>query len=176
LAPKRRRRLRQQHDQPVIHRLSVHARVVPAGLMRKAALDAAGPIWQGMAMPIARRLPAAALALPAALALCATLAQPLATAQAAAPVPAASSQGMVVSAHHLATEAGLDVLRHGGNAVDAAVAVGYALAVTFPEAGNLGGGGFMTVRLADGTTHFVDFRETAPGRATPTMYQDRNGR
>lgn len=94
---------------------------------------------------------------------------------AAAPAPAAARQGMVVSAHRLATEAGLDVLRHGGNAVDAAVAVGYALAVTFPEAGNLGGGGFMTVRLADGTTRFLDFRETAPGRSTATMYQDKDG-
>jgi gamma-glutamyltranspeptidase/glutathione hydrolase len=69
--------------------------------------------------------------------------------------------------------AGLDVLRRGGNAVDAAVAVAYALAVTFPEAGNLGGGGFMTLRLADGTVHFLDFRETAPGAARATMYLDK---
>ncbi len=93
-------------------------------------------------------------------------------AQAASPEPVASDHAMVVSAHRLATAAGLDVLRQGGNAIDAAVAVGYALAVTFPEAGNLGGGGFMTVRLADGTTHFLDFRETAPGAARADMYLD----
>jgi len=106
----------------------------------------------------------------------ALVAAPIAqSAFAASPVPAAADHGMVVTAHHLATEAGLDVLRGGGNAIDAAVAVGYALAVTFPEAGNLGGGGFMTVRLADGTTHFLDFRETAPGAATAKMYQDKAG-
>jgi len=96
-------------------------------------------------------------------------------AQAASPLPVAAEHGMVVSAHRLATEAGLDVLRHGGNAVDAAVAVGYALAVTFPEAGNIGGGGFMTIRFHDGRTAFIDFRETAPMAATATMYQDAHG-
>jgi len=96
-------------------------------------------------------------------------------AMAASPEPVAADHGMVVSAHRLATEAGLDVLRHGGNAVDAAVAVGYALAVTFPEAGNLGGGGFMTLRLADGSTRFLDFRETAPGAARADMYLDKAG-
>ncbi|MFO1254913.1 MAG: gamma-glutamyltransferase [Sphingomonadaceae bacterium] len=96
-------------------------------------------------------------------------------AQAAAPAPVAAENGMVVSAHRLATQAGIDVLRQGGNAVDAAVAVGYALAVTFPEAGNIGGGGFMTIRMADGRASFIDFRETAPGKATPTMYQDKAG-
>ena len=65
--------------------------------------------------------------------------------------------------------------KSGGNAVDAAIAVGYALAVTFPEAGNLGGGGFMTIRFHDGRTAFIDFREKAPGAATATMYQDANG-
>ncbi len=97
------------------------------------------------------------------------------TAQAASPEPVAADHGMVVTAHHLATQAGLDVLRHGGNAIDAAVAVGYALAVTFPEAGNLGGGGFMTVRLADGTSRFLDFREMAPGAARADMYLDARG-
>jgi gamma-glutamyltranspeptidase/glutathione hydrolase len=82
---------------------------------------------------------------------------------------------MVVSAHRFASKAGVDVLKAGGNAVDAAVAVAYALAVTFPEAGNLGGGGFMTVRFHDGRTSFIDFRETAPGAATATMYLDANG-
>ena len=96
-------------------------------------------------------------------------------ARAASPAPVAADHAMVVTAHRLATEAGLDVLRHGGNAIDAAVAVGYALAVTFPEAGNLGGGGFMTVRLADGSVHFLDFRETAPGAARATMYLDAKG-
>ncbi|WP_353229073.1 gamma-glutamyltransferase [Novosphingobium sp.] len=104
------------------------------------------------------------------------LAQPVDSAFAASPVPVAADHGMVVTAHRLATAAGLDVLRHGGNAIDAAVAVAYALAVTFPEAGNLGGGGFMTVRLADGTTHFLDFRETAPGAARATMYLDQAGK
>ena len=96
-------------------------------------------------------------------------------AQAASPEPVAADHAMVVTAHRLATQAGLDVLREGGNAIDAAVAVGYALAVTFPEAGNLGGGGFMTVRLADGSTRFLDFRETAPGAARADMYLDKAG-
>lgn len=95
--------------------------------------------------------------------------------EAASPTPAGAEHGMVVSAHRLASKAGIDVLKAGGNAVDAAVAVGYALAVTFPEAGNLGGGGFMTVRFNDGRTAFIDFRETAPGAATATMYLDANG-
>jgi len=94
---------------------------------------------------------------------------------AASPTPAGAEHGMVVSAHQLASKAGIDVLKAGGNAVDAAVAVGYALAVTFPEAGNLGGGGFVTVRFHDGRTAFIDFRETAPGAATATMFQDANG-
>lgn len=93
----------------------------------------------------------------------------------ASPTPVGAEHGMVVSAHRLASKAGVDVLKAGGNAVDAAVAVGYALAVTFPEAGNLGGGGFMTVRFHDGRTAFIDFRETAPAAATATMYLDANG-
>lgn len=95
---------------------------------------------------------------------------------AASQVPVGAEHGMVVSAHHLASDAGVEVLKEGGNAVDAAIAVAYALAVTFPEAGNIGGGGFMTVRLADGRTSFIDFRETAPAAATPTMYQDKAGK
>jgi gamma-glutamyltranspeptidase/glutathione hydrolase len=91
------------------------------------------------------------------------------------PVPVAGRQGMVVSAQSLATEAGVEVLRQGGNAVDAAVAVGYALAVTYPAAGNLGGGGFMTLRLADGSVHFLDFREKAPMAATAGMFLDAQG-
>ncbi len=94
---------------------------------------------------------------------------------AASPQPAAAKNGMVVSAHRLASDTGVAVLKQGGSAVDAAIAVAYALAVTFPEAGNLGGGGFMTVRFADGRTTFIDFRETAPQAATPNMYLDAQG-
>lgn len=99
----------------------------------------------------------------------------LTAAHAASPVPVGAERGMVVSAHALASEIGVDVLRRGGNAVDAAVAVGYALAVVYPAAGNLGGGGLMTLRLADGSAHFVDFRETAPAAARADMYLDAQG-
>ncbi|TPI55738.1 gamma-glutamyltransferase [Mesorhizobium sp. B3-1-3] len=94
---------------------------------------------------------------------------------AASPQPAKGEHGMVVTAQHLATEIGVDVLKKGGNAVDAAVAVGYALAVVYPNAGNIGGGGFMTVRMKDGRTTFLDFRERAPLAATKTMYLDKDG-
>src|SRR3569832_1691435 len=97
-------------------------------------------------------------------------------AQAASPPPAAGENGMVVTAQHLATHVGVDVLKKGGNAIDAAVAVGYALAVTYPSAGNLGGGGFMAVQLAGGRKSFIDFRETAPLAATATMFQDKDGK
>ena len=107
------------------------------------------------------------------LATAAILAAPPAQAFDPAPIPGRS--GMVVTAQHRATEVGLDILKRGGNAIDAAVAVGYALAVTYPAAGNLGGGGFMTVRLADGTTGFLDFREKAPAAATATMFLDADG-
>lgn len=89
--------------------------------------------------------------------------------------PLRAQHGMVVTEHHLASDAGLDVLREGGNAVDAAVATGFALAVVFPEAGNLGGGGFMLLRTHDGLSTFIDFREKAPLAATETMYQDEHG-
>jgi gamma-glutamyltranspeptidase/glutathione hydrolase len=82
---------------------------------------------------------------------------------------------MVVSVHHLASDAGLDILRQGGNAVDAAVATGFALAVVHPAAGNLGGGGFLLLRTHDGHATFIDYREKAPLAATETMYQDANG-
>ncbi|MES2937054.1 MAG: gamma-glutamyltransferase [Pseudomonadota bacterium] len=95
--------------------------------------------------------------------------------QAASVAPVAADNGMVVTAHRLATQVGVDVLRKGGNAVDAAVAVGYTLAVVYPAAGNLGGGGFMTIQLADGRRTFFDFREKAPIAATANMYLDKDG-
>ena len=104
-----------------------------------------------------------------------TTAALLGVAQAASMAPVAAENGMVVTAQHLATEVGVDVLRRGGNAVDAAVAVGYALAVVYPAAGNLGGGGFMTLQLADGRKTFLDFREKAPLAATANMYLDAAG-
>ncbi len=83
---------------------------------------------------------------------------------------------MVVSGDPLATGVGVRILQNGGNAVDAAVAVGFALAVTYPYAGNLGGGGFMLIRFADGRTSFLDFRERAPGAAFRDMYLDAQGK
>jgi gamma-glutamyltranspeptidase/glutathione hydrolase len=82
---------------------------------------------------------------------------------------------MVVTAQHIATDVGLRVLQRGGNAVDAAVAIGYALAVVDPCCGNIGGGGFMIVRMHDGRERFIDFREVAPLRATRDMYLDAHG-
>ncbi|MXV43722.1 gamma-glutamyltransferase [Saccharibacter sp. 17.LH.SD] len=87
-----------------------------------------------------------------------------------------AQHGMVVSAQHLASEAGAHVLREGGNAVDAAVATAYALAVVYPAAGNLGGGGFMTLHLPYGKNVFIDFREHAPAAATGNMYLDSSGK
>lgn len=86
-----------------------------------------------------------------------------------------ADSAMVVTAHPLASQVGLDVMKKGGNAVDAAIATQFALAVVFPAAGNIGGGGFMVVRLADGTSAALDFREKAPGLATTNMYLDGNG-
>jgi gamma-glutamyltranspeptidase/glutathione hydrolase len=97
------------------------------------------------------------------------------SAYAASVAPVAAENGMVVTAQHLASHVGVDVLKNGGNAVDAAVAVGYALAVVYPAAGNLGGGGFMTIQLADGRKTFLDFREKAPLAATANMYLDKAG-
>ena len=96
-------------------------------------------------------------------------------ASAASIAPIGAPNGMVVTAQHLATKVGVDVLKKGGNAIDAAVAVGYALAVVYPAAGNLGGGGFMTIELADGRKTFLDFREKAPLAAKPDMYLDASG-
>ena len=97
-------------------------------------------------------------------------------ARAASQHPVAAGNGMVVTAQHLATQAGVDVLKAGGNAVDAAVAVGYTLAVVYPAAGNLGGGGFMTIQLADGRKTFLDFREKAPLAASADMFLDMDGK
>lgn len=88
----------------------------------------------------------------------------------------AAARAMVASSSEPASLAGVEVLRRGGNAVDAAVAVGFALAVTLPAAGNLGGGGFMVFHLADGRTAALDFREVAPGAASRDMYLDPGGR
>ena len=95
--------------------------------------------------------------------------------QAATLPPTESTTGLVVSAQRLAAEAGVAMLRQGGNAIDAAVAVGYAEAVVNPCCGNIGGGGFMTAHLADGRDIFLNFRETAPAAASRDMYLDRSG-
>src|ERR1700733_8327461 len=84
--------------------------------------------------------------------------------------------GMVVCAYPDAARVGLDILKKGGNAVDAAVAVQFALAVTVPEAGNIGGGGFMVYRAAGGQANTLDFREKAPAAASPNMYLDSAGK
>jgi gamma-glutamyltranspeptidase/glutathione hydrolase len=94
--------------------------------------------------------------------------------------PVVAEHVMVTSVHHEATEAGVAILREGGNAVDAAVAVGFALAVVYPAAGNIGGGGFMMIRPAaaktwGGRAHFLDYREAAPGAASANMYLDAQG-
>lgn len=86
-----------------------------------------------------------------------------------------AKKGMVVSSQHLASQIGADILNAGGNAVDAAVAVGYAQAVVNPCCGNIGGGGFMTIHLANGKDLFINFRETAPEAASANMYLDKNG-
>ncbi|HET7435954.1 MAG TPA: gamma-glutamyltransferase [Thermoanaerobaculia bacterium] len=110
----------------------------------------------------------------AVLALAALLSVPI-LAFAAAPEPVRAKHGMVSSTSEIASRVGVDIMKKGGNAVDAAVAVGLALAVTWPSAGNLGGGGFMLVRKADGTVEALDYRERAPLAATRDMYLDEQG-
>jgi gamma-glutamyltranspeptidase / glutathione hydrolase len=105
-----------------------------------------------------------------------SLAALLAATVAAAPLrPTHAPHAMVASIHELASRAGVEILRDGGNAIDAAVATGFALAVVHPQAGNLGGGGFLLLRNATGETHFIDFREKAPAAATENMYLDAQG-
>jgi gamma-glutamyltranspeptidase / glutathione hydrolase len=95
---------------------------------------------------------------------------------AAAPMrPVHAQHAMVASVHELASRAGVEIMQAGGNAVDAAVATGFALAVVHPQAGNIGGGGFMLIRTPDGTAHFIDYREKAPAAATENMYLDAQG-
>lgn len=98
-----------------------------------------------------------------------------ATTHAASPPPSFAAHAMAVSASDYASEAGAEIMRAGGNAVDAAVAVGFTLAVTYPQAGNIGGGGFMVVRLADGEAFTLDFRERAPAAAHRNMFLDTDG-
>jgi gamma-glutamyltranspeptidase/glutathione hydrolase len=105
-----------------------------------------------------------------------SLCVPLVATVAAAPLrPTHASHAMVTSVHELASHAGVEMLRAGGNAVDAAVATGFALAVVHPQAGNIGGGGFMLFRTTEGKDHFIDFREKAPAAATEKMYLDAQG-
>ena len=94
---------------------------------------------------------------------------------AAAGDPVRGKNAMVASQHELASRIGVDIMKKGGNAVDAAIAVAFALAVVYPEAGNIGGGGFMVIRLADGTTTTIDYREMAPAKATRDIYLDKSG-
>src|SRR5580658_2538903 len=106
------------------------------------------------------------------MALLALAAAPLASASVR---PVHAEHAIVVSVHELASRAGVEIMQAGGNAVDAAVATGFALAVVHPPAGNIGGGGFMLIRMADGKAHFIDYREKAPAAATRDMYLDGQG-
>jgi gamma-glutamyltranspeptidase/glutathione hydrolase len=94
---------------------------------------------------------------------------------AASNYPVHAQHAMVVSVHEQASQVGVEIMQAGGNAVDAAVATGFALAVVHPPAGNIGGGGFMLIRMADGKTHFLDYREKAPAAATRDMFLDAQG-
>src|SRR5690625_4936692 len=85
-----------------------------------------------------------------------------------------SDSAAVVTAHPLASEVGKYILKQGGNAIDASIAIQYALAVVYPGAGNIGGGGFMLIHTSDGKNNSIDFRETAAGKADENMYRDEN--
>ena len=89
--------------------------------------------------------------------------------------PVHGSKAMVATVHPEASKVGVAIMLQGGNAVDAAVAIGFALTVVYPEAGNIGGGGFMLFRRPDGEVHFLDYREKAPAKATADMYLDSHG-
>jgi gamma-glutamyltranspeptidase / glutathione hydrolase len=126
---------------------------------------AAHSLWRSISMHFHRKLLNFLLLL-AALAPCAW----------AAPMrPVRAAHAMVASVHELASRAGAEMMQAGGNAVDAAVATGFALAVVHPQAGNIGGGGFMLIRMADGKARFLDYREKAPAKATADMYLDAQG-
>jgi gamma-glutamyltranspeptidase / glutathione hydrolase len=103
------------------------------------------------------------------------LATGAATSATASTYPVHAAHAVVVSVHELASHVGVEIMQAGGNAVDAAVATGFALAVVHPAAGNIGGGGFMLIRMADGKAHFLDYREMAPAAATRDMYLDAQG-
>ena len=98
------------------------------------------------------------------------------TTHAASREPVRARHGIVASTNEIASHVGVDIMKRGGNAVDAAIAVAFALAVTHPAAGNLGGGGFMMIRLNDGRTTAIDYREMAPAAATRNIYLDKNGK
>src|SRR6266850_884657 len=97
------------------------------------------------------------------------------TVAAASREPVRAKHGMVASTNEVASRVGVEVMKRGGNAVDAAIAVAFALAVNHPAAGNLGGGGFMMIRLKDGRTTAIDYREMAPAAATRNVYLDKDG-
>src|SRR4030095_2875451 len=96
-------------------------------------------------------------------------------ASAASRGPVRAPHGMVASTSQLASQVGVDILKRGGNAVDAAIAVAFAEAVTHPAAGNIGGGGFMMIRLSNGTATAIDYREMGPAAATRNVYLDKDG-
>lgn len=100
---------------------------------------------------------------------------PISRTQAAWPEPVRARRAMVASQHELASKIGVEIMKKGGNAVDAAIAVGLALAVVYPEAGNIGGGGFMLIRFKDGTTKAIDYREMAPNAASRDMFVNEKG-
>ncbi|MEP7186341.1 MAG: gamma-glutamyltransferase [Rhodanobacter sp.] len=131
-----------------------------------AILAATPAAWAAQTPPTRHDIPKQALD---------ATATPTTMAALAKATPVTAKHAMVVSAQHLATQIGVDILKQGGNAVDAAVAVGYALSVVHPCCGNIGGGGFMVVHLAGGKNVFLDFREKAPLKAIPAMYQDAKG-
>src|SRR6187401_1275480 len=114
--------------------------------------------------------------IPLCLAVLALLAGPAARQTVPTELGLSSRTGVVVSSSDFASDAGAAILDKGGNAVDAAVATAFALAVTHPSAGNIGGGGFMIIRLANGTATTIDYRERAPGKSTPTMYLGSDGK